>query len=335
MESFKQGVLREKLVNLAARQKNLLLMARKQKELWKKIQNFKNAKKEALHLADQVSDTHDSYENSNTKNKISGETVPCPNIIMGYESIWGTENSSLNQDHPNRFQDTSGENGEINSQKKDGPQLLVFENNVKKYNTTEVTNSESSDATDSATLLLNPVIYSTQQLKEIDCILVIPQETQNLSATSRLQILSNSTTGSDGNNNNICQPSTDNQNVCMNMLLSQHSNMNNASSIPPIVELESTCGFVSTDQDNMAPSKRILLNVNLESPGSFSHVISQNMISQNTSQYSKNQDSEKDLHFKKNRKKKNQLLDLLELGKIKPGDDVLEFTLQVNNSFAK
>ncbi|XP_070791926.1 ankyrin repeat domain-containing protein 31 [Pituophis catenifer annectens] len=317
VESFKQGVLREKLVNLAARQKNLLLMARKQKELWEKIQNFKNAKKEALTLADQVPDTLDSYENTNTKNRISGETVPCPNIIMDHESIWRMENSSLNQDHPNIFQDTSGENGEINSQKKDGLQLLVFENNVKKYNTTEVTNLESSDATDSATLLLNSVICSTQQLKEIDCILVIPQETQNLSATS--------TTGSD---NNICQPSSDNQNVCMNMLLSQHSNMNNAFSIQPIVELESTCDFVSTDQDNMAPSKSILLNVNLESPGPFSQVKSQNMISQKTSQYLKNQDSEKDLHFKKNRKKKNQLLNLLELGKIKPGDDVLEFTLQ-------
>ncbi|XP_013916450.1 PREDICTED: uncharacterized protein LOC106544641 [Thamnophis sirtalis] len=242
---------------------------------------------------------------------------------MGHENICGMENSSLNQDHPNRIQDTSGENGEINSQKKDGPQLLVFENNVQKYNTAEVINSESSDATNSAPFLLNSVMCSTQQLKEIDCILVIPQETQNLSATSRLQILDNSTSVGD----NICQPSTDTQNVCMNMLLSQNSNMNNASSIQPIVELESTCRFVSTDQDNMAPRKRILLNVNLESPGQFSHV-PQNMISQNTSQYLKNQDYERDLYFKKNRKKKVQLLDLLELGKIKPGDDVLEFTLQ-------
>ncbi|XP_026526245.1 putative ankyrin repeat domain-containing protein 31 [Notechis scutatus] len=325
VESFKQGVLREKLVSLAARQKNLLLMARKQKELWKKIQNFKNAKKEGFQLSNQVPDTLDSYENSNTKNRISDETVPCPNIIMGHESVWEMENSSLNQDHPNRFPDISGENGEINSQKKDGPQLLVFENNVKRYNTAEVTNSESLDTTDSATLLLNSVICPTQQLKEIDCILVTPQETQNLSATSRLQI-NNSTIGSD--NNNICQPSTDSQNVCMNMLLSQYSNMNNASSIQPIVELESACGFVSTDQDNMATSKRILLNVNLESPGPFSHVTSQSTISQNTFQNSKNQDFEKGLHFKRNRKKKNQLLDLLELGKIKPGDDVLEFTLQ-------
>ncbi|XP_061476753.1 ankyrin repeat domain-containing protein 31 isoform X11 [Rhineura floridana] len=40
------------------------------------------------------------------------------------------------------------------------------------------------------------------------------------------------------------------------------------------------------------------------------------------------QNSEKQLNFKANRREKNQLLHLLELGKIKPGDDVLEFTLQ-------
>ncbi|KAK9408465.1 ANKRD31: Ankyrin repeat domain-containing protein 31 [Crotalus adamanteus] len=326
VESFKQGVLREKLVKLAARQKNLLLMARKQKELWKKIQNFENAEKEALQLANYAPDTVDSYENSNTKNSISDETVPCPNIIMGHESVWEMENRSLNQDHPNIFPDTSGENGEINNQKKEGPQLLVFENNVKKCNIVEATNSEFSDAADSTTLAPNSLMSSTQQLKEIDYISMTTQESQNLGAISRLQILNNSATGS-SNNNNIYQPFTDSQNICMNMPLAQHSNINNAFSIQPIVELESTCGFV-TDQDNMAPSKRISLYVNLESPGAFSHVIPQNTINQNSSQYSKNQDSEKELYFKKNRKKKSQLLDLLELGKIKPGADVLEFTLQ-------
>lgn len=329
VESFKQGVLREKLVKLAARQKNLLLMARKQKELWKKIQNFKNAKKETLKLANYTPDTVDSYENNNTKND---ETVSCPNIIMGHENVWEMENRSLNQDNPNIFPDTAGENGEINNQKKE-----VIENNVKKCNTVEATNSKFSVATDSTTLAPNSVMSSTQQLKEIDYISMITQENQNLGATSTLRILNNSTTGSgnNNNNNNIYQPFTDSQNICMNMPLAQHSNINNAFSIQPIVELESTCGFVNTDQDNMAPSKRISLHVNLESPEAFSHVISQNTINQNSSQYSKNQDSEKELYFKRNKKKKSQLLYLLELGKIKPGDDVLEFTLQVNNSFAK
>ncbi|KAM6475312.1 ankyrin repeat domain-containing protein 31 [Liasis olivaceus] len=330
VESFKQGVLREKLVKLAARQKNLLLMARKQKELGEKIQNYKNAKKEALQLTNQAPNTLDSYENSNTKNGTSGETVPCPNIIMGMESIWDMENSSLNQDHADRFPDTLGGNGEINSQKKDCPQLLVFESKHKEYNIAEITYSESSDATDSATLLPNSVTCSTQQSKEIDYISMTLQESQNLSAISRLQILNNSATGGDGDDDddddNICQSSIESQNICTT--LPQHSRINNVFSIQPIAQLESTHSFVGIHQDNIAPSKKISVNVNLESPGTFSHVISQNRISQNSSQYSNNQDSEKQLHFKTNKKKKNQLLGLLELGKIKPGGDVLEFTLQ-------
>ncbi|KAF3821762.1 hypothetical protein GH733_009804, partial [Mirounga leonina] len=42
VESFKQGVLREQLANLATRQKNLLVVAKKQKKISQKIQNYKN-----------------------------------------------------------------------------------------------------------------------------------------------------------------------------------------------------------------------------------------------------------------------------------------------------
>ncbi|EFB14986.1 hypothetical protein PANDA_005463, partial [Ailuropoda melanoleuca] len=42
IESFKQGILREQLANLATRQKNLLVAAKKQKKISQKIQNYKN-----------------------------------------------------------------------------------------------------------------------------------------------------------------------------------------------------------------------------------------------------------------------------------------------------
>ncbi|XP_051038876.1 ankyrin repeat domain-containing protein 31 [Phodopus roborovskii] len=44
MESFKHGALREQLANLATRQKSLLVVAKKQKMIRLKIQNYKNAK---------------------------------------------------------------------------------------------------------------------------------------------------------------------------------------------------------------------------------------------------------------------------------------------------
>ncbi|XP_029400041.1 putative ankyrin repeat domain-containing protein 31 [Mus pahari] len=43
MESFKHGALREQLANLAMRQKSLLVVAKKQKKIRLKIQNYKNA----------------------------------------------------------------------------------------------------------------------------------------------------------------------------------------------------------------------------------------------------------------------------------------------------
>ncbi|XP_031215986.1 ankyrin repeat domain-containing protein 31 isoform X3 [Mastomys coucha] len=43
MESFKHGALREQLANLATRQKSLLVVAKKQKKIRLKIQNYKNA----------------------------------------------------------------------------------------------------------------------------------------------------------------------------------------------------------------------------------------------------------------------------------------------------
>ncbi|XP_016060733.1 PREDICTED: putative ankyrin repeat domain-containing protein 31 [Miniopterus natalensis] len=42
IESFRHGVLREQLANLAARQKSLLVVAKKQKKISQKIQNYKN-----------------------------------------------------------------------------------------------------------------------------------------------------------------------------------------------------------------------------------------------------------------------------------------------------
>lgn len=44
MESFKHGALREQLSNLATRQKKLLVVAKKQKKIRLKIQNYKNSK---------------------------------------------------------------------------------------------------------------------------------------------------------------------------------------------------------------------------------------------------------------------------------------------------
>ncbi|XP_077792415.1 ankyrin repeat domain-containing protein 31 isoform X4 [Podarcis muralis] len=247
-ESFKQGALREQIAKLVSRQKSLLLMAQKQKELGQKIQNYKSAKKEASHSAKCAPSTHGSCERNNTEDDPSGRRAPSSDIAIGLENSWVADNIYLDQEssqYPNRSLNMSEGNGKEKKQKGVGPQKTAPENKPKEYNTEELTK--------------------------------------------------------------------------------QYSNVNEDLQMQP--ELESTHSYLATHQKNI-PKNRHSLNANLEPAGIFSHSLSQSRISPSSSQCSNSQNSEKQLNFKASRWKKNQLLDLLKLGKIKSGDDVLEFTVQ-------
>ncbi|CAI5787396.1 QUALITY PROTEIN: ankyrin repeat domain-containing 31 [Podarcis lilfordi] len=247
-ESFKQGALREQIAKLVSRQKSLLLMAQKQKELGQKIQNYKNAKKEASHSAKYVPSIHGSCERNNTEDDPSGRIAASSDIAIGLENSWVTDNIYLDQEssqYPNRSLNMSGGNGKEKRQKGLGPKKTASENKPREYNVEKLTK--------------------------------------------------------------------------------QYSNVSEDLQMQP--ELESTHSCLATHQKNI-PKNRHLLNANLEPAGIFSHALSQSRISPSSSQCSNSQNSEKQLNLKASRRKKNQLLDLLELGKIKSGDDVLEFTVQ-------
>nr|XP_028604480.1 putative ankyrin repeat domain-containing protein 31 isoform X6 [Podarcis muralis] len=247
-ESFKQGALREQIAKLVSRQKSLLLMAQKQKELGQKIQNYKSAKKEASHSAKCAPSTHGSCERNNTEDDPSGRRAPSSDIAIGLENSWVADNIYLDQEssqYPNRSLNMSGGNGKEKKQKGVGPKKTAPENKPNEYNTEELTK--------------------------------------------------------------------------------QYSNVNEDLQMQP--ELESTHSYLATHQKNI-PKNRHSLNANLEPAGIFSHSLSQSRISPSSSQCSNSQNSEKQLNSKASRWKKNQLLDLLKLGKIKSGDDVLEFTVQ-------
>nr|XP_034956140.1 ankyrin repeat domain-containing protein 31 [Zootoca vivipara] len=289
-ESFKQGALREQVAKLVSRQKSLLLMAQKQKELGQKIQNYKNAKKEASHSAKCVPSTRGSCECNNTEDDPSGRTAPSSDIAIGLENSWVTDNIYLDQEssqYPNRSLNMSGGNEKAKKQKGVGPKKTVSEKKHKEYNieeSTKVTHLKSS----------NIAFRTFQQLKVL------------------LSII-------------ISQQTTESQHVFSNVSSQQFSNISEDLQMQP--ELESTHSYLATHQKNI-PKNRHSLNANLEPAGIFSHALSQSRISQSSSQCSESQNSEKQLNFKASRRKKNQLLDLLKLGKIKSGDDVLEFTVQ-------
>uniref|UniRef100_A0A8D2IL32 RAMA domain-containing protein n=1 Tax=Varanus komodoensis TaxID=61221 RepID=A0A8D2IL32_VARKO len=305
-ESFKQGVLRKQLVKLVSTQKSLLVMAQKQKELGQKIQKYKNMK--GVCSRKQVQSTLGACESSNT---VTSKRVACPDSDTGLETSWVMESRFLEQDpnqHPNRSLNISGGNGEAINEKEVSPQSLVIEDQLGEYNIVEIVNSKSSDPPHQATLPSDLVVCCSQPpyLEEIDFISVASQGKKVPNATPRICTLNSSVVGS-VSVDNINPLSTKAQHVSTNGPLQQCSNINAASHMQPVLELEST--HPATHQKNIVTNNRISLNANLEPTGTVFHAVKQ-------------------LNPKASRRKRNQLLDLLDQGKIKPGDDVLEFVLQ-------
>uniref|UniRef100_A0A8D0BE48 RAMA domain-containing protein n=1 Tax=Salvator merianae TaxID=96440 RepID=A0A8D0BE48_SALMN len=323
-ESFKQGTLRRQIAKLVGRQKSLLVMAQRQKELGQKLQNYKNARQKSSILSKQVPSILGSWEGCDTENGTTSNAAPCP-VAVDFETSHVIESGFLDQDLSQYLNRPKG-NGEPKYQNVVDPQHLESENNLRADNHTDkVAPTNLSQAVGQVPLPSESTICFPLQthLEENDHISMTLERNSTPNATLRTHSFSSSATGSIDANNSIYQRSP--ENVCTNESLQQHSCRYDAFQMPPV--LESTHKCLASHQKNI-PNKRISLNDNSEPTGIFSHAASQSDISQSSSQSSNNLESGRQIHIKASRRKKNQLIELLELGKIKPGEDVLEFTLQ-------
>ncbi|XP_053452227.1 ankyrin repeat domain-containing protein 31 isoform X2 [Nycticebus coucang] len=97
IESFKHGALREQLADLATRQKRLLVAAKKQKEISLKIQNYKNVTSlsglglRKLPPSSETSSEKDSQEPTSLENSVQPQTGSLSPVSFVYGSMQETQ----------------------------------------------------------------------------------------------------------------------------------------------------------------------------------------------------------------------------------------------------
>uniref|UniRef100_A0A8B9X6H8 Ankyrin repeat domain 31 n=1 Tax=Bos mutus grunniens TaxID=30521 RepID=A0A8B9X6H8_BOSMU len=99
IESFKHGVLREQLANLAARQKSLLLVAKKQKKISQKFHTYKNATSlsglsfRKLPSSSETSNEKDKQECISLENSMQPQSGPLSPVSLACRGMQETQSS--------------------------------------------------------------------------------------------------------------------------------------------------------------------------------------------------------------------------------------------------
>ncbi|NXO57893.1 ANR31 protein, partial [Aramus guarauna] len=349
VESFKNGALKKQLVNLASRQNNLLTVTRNQEELFQKIQNYRKTKQafNASCSEKQISNLDISYGNDK-RQSLTADEITCPDVVtfsMGLgaskpngnrvEAHLSLENRFSAQEcsqHPHICLDETGANKEAIRSKEASDHALASENRVREYpfnNTSKLTN-----AVEVVTLPLQPTVSTTKtkclQQKDIDCVAIAEQGNKSLNPTSVTNALNIVEPRSTVVNNDVCQPGSD----CWQVVTEEdlHGYVHKKEAFQPqqqVILSTSTKNFPNTLQqvifrsnENSFNASSVLTNLtsNTDYPVNLSEKSSQS--------YSNQEFEQKQVRYGRKSKKKLQLIDLLELGRIKPGENVLEFTLQ-------
>ncbi|XP_068783564.1 ankyrin repeat domain-containing protein 31-like [Struthio camelus] len=352
VESFKKGALREQLVKLASRQKSLLIVAQNQKELVQKIQNYRKEKQVySTHSKKQISNAAICYGNGKGQD-LTADKITCPDVVTfsrgpgasmpngnGVEAHLSLENRFSAQEcsqHPNSCLAETGANKEAIRSKGVSDHALASETRVREYpfhNMSKLTN-----AVEVVTLPSEPNVFTTEtkcpQQKCIDCVAIAKQGDSSLYPTSVTKTLNISEAQSAVISNNVCQPTSD----CERVLTVEdlHSYVNKKEAFLQQQQQQQVTASASTE--NLPNTlQQMIFQSSVESFNANSVITSLvsnrdypiNLNQKSSSQSCSNQQYEqKQLKYRRNNRKKLQLIDLLELGRIKPGENVLEFKLQ-------
>ncbi|NWI69284.1 ANR31 protein, partial [Todus mexicanus] len=354
VQSFKDGALRKKLVSLASRQKSLLTIAQNQEELVLKIQNYSKTKQvfSASCSEKQVSNLVISHGNDK-RQTLTADEIMCPDAVTFSKGLGASmpngnrvethlclENRFSAQEcsqHPHICLDETGASKETIRSEEASDYALASENRVREYpfnNTSKLTNAGERVILPSQPTVSTAKTTCSQQ-KGIDFVArvaVAEQGNKSLNPTSVANTLYTAEARSTGVSNNVCQPGSNCQQVLTGENL--HRSVNNKEVFQQqqkqqVIPLTSTKIFPNTLQQGIFWSHENSSNANSVLTGLASNTDYPVSLSEKSSQSYSNQACEqKQVRRGRKNKKKLQLVDLLELGRIKPGENVLEFKLQ-------
>ncbi|NXS71411.1 ANR31 protein, partial [Pandion haliaetus] len=350
VESFKKGALRKQLVNLASRQKSLLTVAQTQEELVQKIKNHRKTKQvfSVSCSEKQISNLVISCGNDK-RQSLTADEIMCPDVVtfsvgLGAsmpngnraEAHLSLENRFSAQEcsqHPHICLDETGANKEAIRSQEASDHALASKNRVREYPFDNM--SKLTNAVEVVRLPLEPTVTTAKtkcsQQKDIDYVATAEQGNKSLNPTSVTNALNVVEPQSTVVNNNVSQPGSDCQQVLTHEDLQRYVNKKEAfqQQQQQVILSTSTKNFPNTLQQMIFQSSENSFNANSVLTNLTSNTdYPVNLSEKSSESYSNEECEEKQVRYGRKNKKKLQLLDLLELGRIKPGENVLEFKLQ-------
>ncbi|NXQ58208.1 ANR31 protein, partial [Anthoscopus minutus] len=346
VESFKRGTLRKQLVNLASRQKSLLTASQNQEKLVQKIQNYRKTNKMFNSSSEKQISNLVIFHGSDTRQSLTanesmcldgialsmglGASAPNGNRVEAHVSLENKFSAQEFIQHPHICLDETGADKEAIISKKASDHALSSKNRVREY---PFDMSKLTNGAEAMTLPSEPTISTAEtkcsQQKDNDCVAIARQSNKSLNPTSMTNTLDIVEPQSTVVNKNVYQTTSDCKQVLAQDNLQRYVNKKEALQQQPqqAVLLASTKNFSNTLQQMVFQSSENSFNANLMLTNFTSNTDSPAKNSEKFSQSYSNQEWEqKQLRYGwKSRKK---LIDLLELGRIKPGENVLEFKLQ-------
>ncbi|KFU95635.1 Ankyrin repeat domain-containing protein 31, partial [Chaetura pelagica] len=339
VKSSEKGAHRKQLVNLAPKQKCLLTVAQTQEKLVQKAQNYGRTKQVfGVSCSEkQISNLVISHENDKSQS-LTADEIMCPNAVtfsMGLgasmpngdrvETDHSLENRCSGQECSQHLYICLGETGgnkETIRTEECSDHALASENRVQEYPFDNM--SKLTDTVEVVTLPSEPTVSTAEmkclQQKDTDCVATAEQGNKSLNPTSVINTLNIVEPQSTVANNSVCQHH--------NEELHRYVDKKGALQQQQVFLSTSAKTFPNTLQQINIQSSENLVSANLELRNLASNTDYPVYLSGKSSQSYSSQECKQNQLIYGRKTKKTQLIDLLELGKIKPGENVLEFKLQ-------